>query len=239
MVIVYLISLNSTTVLSRNTAKIYASSPTVLSQVISNQLGRFQSRLYQTCVLVQHLTLPIIYLMIIVYQVNYIVFQDVEESKNLMISLGIISLPTIAVFSIFFGNMVARVSWANAGSFAILVGFVAYVSMTKVITKVKEFGFQFGHIYFNLEDDKLGVKTCRVQYLGTNAFIYGDMSYLVSIWVVLFNIISYASNCQYRKTHQSGFALLLTLLFFVCLAIGIASLPMMACNELSQKVAEK
>jgi tryptophan-rich sensory protein len=236
MVFVYLMSLNSTTVLSRNTAKIYASSPPVLSQVISNQLGRFQSRLYQTCVLVQHLTLPIIYLMIIVYQVNYIVFKDAEESKNLLISLGIISLPTVAVFGVFFGNMVAKVSWANAGSFVLMVGFVVFVSVTKVMSRVKEFGFQFGHIYFNFEDEKLGMKTCRVEYLGSNAFIYGDVSYLVSIWVVLFNIISYASNCQYRKTHQSGFALMLTLLFFVCLAIGVASLPMMACNELSQKV---
>jgi hypothetical protein len=140
------------------------------------------------------------------------------------------------VFGVFFGNMVAKVSWANAGSFVLMVGFVVFVSVTKVMSRVKEFGFQFGHIYFNFEDEKLGMKTCRVEYLGSNAFIYGDVSYLVSIWVVLFNIISYASNCQYRKTHQSGFALMLTLLFFVCLAIGVASLPMMACNELSQKV---
>ena len=231
MFVVFLMSLNSTAVLSKNTAQIYAA-PTVFTEVLSNQLGNFTSKLYNLCISAQYLILPVLYLMIIVYQVNFIIFDDAEQKKNIFISLSAVSALILIIFCVFFGNIISKVSWANTGSFLLLVSFLIYVSIKKVFSNIKEMRFGKAELSFKFEDGE----NCSAKYFGENIFLNGDISYLLSIWILMFNIISYSSNCNYNKSQKSGFTRLLLLLFLLCVAIAAASLPIMACNPDSQKV---
>ena len=63
--------------------------------------------------------------------------------------------------------------------------------------------------------------------------MHGDYSYVLSVWLLLFNAVSYASGVKYSQSHRLRFGSLIAILVFVVSTIVCCLVPMMACNDTS------
>lgn len=66
--------------------------------------------------------------------------------------------------------------------------------------------------------------------------IHGESAYLVAIWLILTNVVSYTSKVQYTKAHSLGFSFYMPLLCLFYLIILLSLVPLMACNTETPKV---
>ncbi len=94
------------------------------------------------CVIIQQLILPLIYIMIIVYQVNYLLFDDVTGINNRLISLAVVGVPLILIFGARFSEYITKFSLLNAASLSAFIAFLVFIGVTYVYRTITEVNFE-------------------------------------------------------------------------------------------------
>ena len=82
------------------------------------------------------------------------------------------------------------------------------------------------------------VHSCSLAFYNPDNILLGDLPYVTSIWLILFNGMSYVSRCQYVKAHRMKSRILMLFSFVVSVLLFVLAVPIMACNQKSDsKVA--
>ncbi len=81
-----------------------------------------------------------------------------------------------------------------------------------------------------------GKKTiCDLDYYSSEGILHGDYSYVLSIWLIMFNAVSYTSRVKYSQSHTLKFMGLISLVLFTVVGCFCLIVPLMICNEDSQR----
>lgn len=131
MVGVFFMSIIACQVVSKSISQLY-NGTALYKDVILSQLGRKLSFLFEVSLFFQYLSLPLVYLMIMTYQVNFIVFEDIENLQNTLYSSGILAVLAILLLAMTSSKLAARIGWINFASFILFVGFLSWMFFAKV-----------------------------------------------------------------------------------------------------------
>ena len=131
MVGVFFMSIIACQVVSKSISQLY-NGTALYKDVIRSQLGGKLSFLFEVSLFFQYLSLPLVYLMIMTYQVNFIVFEDIENLKNTLYSSGILAVLAILLLAMTSSKLAARIGWSNFASFILFVGFLSWMFFAKV-----------------------------------------------------------------------------------------------------------
>lgn len=244
MLLVYLVSLPCTQVLSAESSKKLYTEQTKYVDVLKNQLGPFFKKTFQFCVFVQHLIFPIIYLMMITYQVNYLLYKGDDETSNNLVSLSVIAGPILLLFFFFFSNVMLKISWLNLFTFFMSALFIVFVSARNFIKTVESVTINDRddlEIEFRVagqdENSSDRILKCELASFSWDSLVSThSLGYALSIWLILFNTMTYTSHCSYSKNINLRLGSVNTLMFVVCLLLFFCIVPMMICSNEFEKV---
>lgn len=118
-------------VVSKSISQLY-NGTALYKDVIRSQLGGKLSFLFEASLFFQYLGLPLVYLMIMTYQVNFIVFDDIENIRNTLYSSAILAVIAILLLAMTSSKLAARIGWINFASFLVFVGFLSWMFFAKV-----------------------------------------------------------------------------------------------------------
>lgn len=123
-------------VVTKSVSKLYNGTG-LYKDVIRTQLGKKLSFLFELSLFLQYLGLPLVYLMIMTYQVNFIVFKDIVSIKNTLVSSGILAVLAILLLAMTSSKLAARIGWANFGTFLAFVGTIIYMFFDTIQPKIE------------------------------------------------------------------------------------------------------
>lgn len=136
LLIITLMAFNSAQVLSKGATKLYHGTGSFI-EVVQNQLGDTAKGFFNFCVVVQQVMLPLIYLMVIVYELNHLLFGSSTQgdAKATLYSLAIVAVPACFLSLVSYGATVMYAGMLNIFSFftmAIILGFLFIRQIPKI-----------------------------------------------------------------------------------------------------------
>lgn len=141
-IIIYIMALNSSSVLSKNSSKIYYGTGSLI-EVVQNQLGDTATLIFNLCVGVQQVVLPLVYLIIVVYEVNQLIFDKPtkHEPINTLISVLAVMIPA-ALLSLFsYGRTILAVSMGNIFTYLLSVVLACVILVVKFVPSMRSINF--------------------------------------------------------------------------------------------------
>lgn len=114
LIVVFVMSLNSASILSKKSSKIYYGTENLI-EVVQNLIGAKATFLFNLCVALQHIFLPLIYLLIMVYVLNQFIFETTTKNnwKGTLISITCILVPSILLAIVSFGKLILYLTIGN------------------------------------------------------------------------------------------------------------------------------
>jgi amino acid permease len=131
MLAVFFMSLMACQVVSKSSSKLYTGTA-LYKDVVRNQLGEKLSFIFELSLLIQYVGLPLVYLMILTYQVNFIVFHDIESIKYTLYSSGILAVLVVLLLAMTSNKLAARIGWVNFVTFICFLSFMVFLFFHKI-----------------------------------------------------------------------------------------------------------
>lgn len=118
LVVVFVMSLNSASILSKKSSRIYYGTENLI-EVVQNLIGSKATFLFNLCVALQHIFLPLIYLLIIVYVLNQFIFETTTKNnwRETLISTVCILVPSLLLSIVSFGKLILYLTVGNFFTF--------------------------------------------------------------------------------------------------------------------------
>ena len=91
--------------------------------------------------MLQQTALPVVYLMISAYQVNYLLFQDIASIKYNMLSLSIVASPILLTMVLKFNLVTSKLSVLNSLTLFLFFAALLFLWTVDVLPSIEQFTF--------------------------------------------------------------------------------------------------
>lgn len=142
-----LMAFNSTSVLSKHATKMYHGTGSFI-EVVQNQLGDTVRFIFNFCVLVQQIVLPLIYLLVIVYELNHLIFGSSTkgEAKSTLYSLCILAVPACGLSLVSYGKTVMYAGMLNTGAFLFTAAVLCIFAVVRLLPAIRRLSIDHGSL---------------------------------------------------------------------------------------------
>lgn len=147
-ILVSIMSVNASQVMSKGVTRMYNGTGSFV-EVVKHQLGGSVTNVFNFCVLMQRITLPLVFIMVSIYELNHLWHQLSTEGQALdtLMSLAIIAIPGCILSLVTYGSAVMYAGMLNVFSFAIMAILLVFLAITKLIPSIRLVTLADGNLY--------------------------------------------------------------------------------------------